>query len=378
MNKQIEIIPVQTPSDVRQFIKLPYTIYQNDPHWVPPLESEISKLLNPESNHLLQKGPYQFFLAKKNGQIVARLGVGIDEKMNREKAREAGYLTLFESINDYPVVEILLDYAVNWLQERGIKSVYGPISPTNGDDYRGFLVMGFDSSPVLMNSYNPEYYPTFFERYGFTKDLDLYAYYYDLSSEVNPKLLKSVTMAQKRYGFRVDSLQMSRLQDELRDIKKILDEAMPEEWENLIPPEMDELQSMADQFTKLAEPTLINIARHGNRPIGFALALPNYNEVLKKVGGRLFPLGFLKYLWYKRKITSGRIFVMFVVPDFHKKGVSAAIYLHTLLAAQKLGYNFGEGSTIGEINLPMRRDAEGVGGVHYKTYRIYKKNIQKG
>lgn len=371
----IEIVPVAGKREVREFIKLPYRIYRRDPHWVAPLEGDVRKLMNPATNSLLQKGPYQFILARQDGAVVGRLVVGIDEKINAEKEKSEGYIALFECVDNYEVAKTMLDYAFGWLKDRGMTSVQGPVSPSKGDDYRGLLVMGFDGPPVLMNSYNPAYYPEYFERYGLQKHLDLYAYHYDLTKELDPRLLRGVEAAKKRYGFTVEHVRLERILDELRDIKQILDEAMPEEWDNLIPPEMDELEKMADHFVKLAEPTLIPIARHGARPIGFALALPDYNQVLRRVRGRLFPFGFLKYLWYRKRITGGRIFVMFVVPDFQKKGVSAAIYVQSLLAAQQLGYTDGEGSTIGEINVPMRRDAEGVGGVHYRTYRLYEKSI---
>ncbi len=371
----IQIIPVKKNKDVQDFIKLPYKIYKNDPWWVPPLENEIRNLLTPEHNNLLKKGPYQFIIVKKDGIVQARIGVGIDYEINEAKDKKEGYLTLFETTADYEVARNLLDYSCNWLKKRGIGNVTGPISPTRGDDYRGMLVKGFGSSPVLLNPYNPPYYPEFFERYGFEVDMDFCAYYYDLRREIDPKLVRGVNLVKQRYNFRVDSLNINELEQELNDIKVILDEAMPEEWEHIVPPSLEELHSIARPLLKIAEPGLINIARQGDRPIGFALALPDYNQIFKKIKGKLFPFGFLKILWHKHKITGGRIFVMFIVPDFHKKGVSAAIYLKTFQEAKKLGYIYGEGSQIGKWNKAMRRDAEGVGGIHYKTYRFYKRNL---
>lgn len=376
MSEQIRIVPVSSAADVSKFVKLPYKIYENDPWWVPPLESEITDLLDPEKNFHLQKGPYQFLLAFEGDEVLARLGVGIDGEINKAKEKKEGYITLFESLPNYQAFADLLDFACNWLREQGMERVGGPISPTRGDDYRGILIKGFGSSPVMMNPYNPAYYPEFFDRYGFEKDSDFCAYYYDLRKPIDPKLTRGVGLAKKRYGFDVYPLDMKNIDQEILDIKKILDEAMPADWEHLVPPGVDELQSIADKLLKFAQPGLINIARKGKRPIGFALALPDYNQVLKKVGGKLNLLGILKFLWNKNKITGGRIFVMFVVPEFHRKGVSAAIYLHTFHAARKLGYTYGEGSQIGEWNGPMRRDAEGVGGKLYKMYRLYKMDLK--
>ncbi len=375
MNDSIEIIRVTSSMEVKDFIKLPYTIYKNDPYWIPPLESEIKSLLEPTSNALLRKGPFQFILAKQNGQTVGRLGMGVDHVINQSKNRQEGWITLFEVISDYQVAKTMLDYAASWLKAQGMNTIVGPISPTRGDDYRGLMIMGFGSPPVLMGTYNPVYYLEFFEQYGFIKNMDFCAYYYDLKREIDPKLLQSVARAKERYGYEVHPLRMERINEELLDVKQILEEAIPADWPHLVPPDMEELNTIADQLLKIAEPSLINIARHGDRPIGFAIALPDYNNVLRHLNGRLLPIGFLKFLWYKKKIHGGRIFVNFVVPDFHRKGVSAAVYLKAFLAAKKLGYTYAEGSYIGEWNEPMRRDAEGAGGILYKMFRIYEREI---
>jgi GNAT superfamily N-acetyltransferase len=161
----------------------------------------------------------------------------------------------------------------------------------------------------------------------------------------------------------------------LADIKKILDISVPEEWEDLAPPSMEEIQAWGRKLVPVAEPNLIYIARSEGQPIGFSIALPDYNQVLIHMKGKWLPFGFIKYLLHKSKIKGGRIFILFVVPEFRKKGVTAAIYYKSMSWAQQRGYIYGEGSTIGETNLAMRRDAERVGGVHYKTYRIYQYSI---
>lgn len=224
-----------------------------------------------------------------------------------------------------------------------------------------------------MNSYNPPYYPEFFERYGFTKHIDLFAYYFD--NHV-PRTPEAVAYAMERYGFTVEPINFNRLEEELADIKRVLDEAMPAEWPDMIPPDTDALREIAKTLRPLADPEFILIARHNGRPIGFNITLPDYNQVLIHLrNGRLFPFGWLKFLYWKRKIDGLRFFVLFVVPDFRRKGVSAAIFLRTFEAVKKSRYRWVEGSTIGEENDRMRRDVERAGGKHYRTYRIYRKEI---
>ncbi|MGE5577685.1 MAG: hypothetical protein ACM3TT_10900 [Syntrophothermus sp.] len=365
-----------TWSDRRNFIRTPWLIYRGDPFWVPPLLQDMRDTLNIKKNPLLKLGPHAFFLAYKDGKLAGRIGVGIDEKLNGAKKRKEGYFTLFEAVADYEVARALFDAGCGWLREKGMESVTGPASPTNGDDYRGLLISGFGSPPVLMDSYNPKYYVDFFDRYGFEKSFDRFAYYFDLRPPIPEKMIRGVDYAMQRYQFTVDPIDLKKLDAELAAVKEIIDRTMPEDWPDMIPPTMEEIRAEAGRLLQVAEPDLIQIARTlDGKPIGFSIALPDYNQVLIRLNGRLFPFGIFKFLWLKRKITDGRSFVMFVVPEFHKKGVSGAIYLKTLQAAQRKGYVYGEGSTIGEFNLRMRRDAEGAGGLHYKTYRVYVKSL---
>lgn len=331
-----------TGRDRREFIRVPWLIYRGDPFWVPPLLQDMRDTLNIKKNPLLKLGPHAFFLAYRDGKIAGRIGVGIDEKLNAAKKRKEGYFTLFESVADY----------------------------------RGLLISGFGSPPVLMDSYNPKYYVDFFDMYGFEKSFDRFAYWFDLRPPVPERMILGVNYAMQRYQFTVDPIDLKKLDSEMVGIKEIIDRTMPEDWPDMIPPSLEEIRAEAQRLLQVAEPDLIQIARTlDGKPIGFSIALPDYNQVLAHLNGRLFPFGIFKLLWLKRTITGARSFIMFVVPQFQKKGVSGAIYLKTFQAAQKKGYVYGEGSTIGEFNLRMRRDAEGAGGQHYKTYRVYAKNL---
>jgi GNAT superfamily N-acetyltransferase len=370
--KGIEVFRADSRQDIRRFIQLQYDLYKGDDNFVAPLRMEMKGIVTGKHNSMLKRGPFERYIAFKDGCPAGRVIVGIDEELNRKKGYMHGYLSLFECIEDYEVAKALLDKAAGWLREKGITYVQGPVSPTGGDDYRGFLYEGFDSPPVLMNSYNFKYYNDFFDRYGFKKWLDLYAFRYDLDDVVGAKRDKAVEYAMKRYGFTADPLDLDNIEGEIKDIKRILDIAMPEEWEDMTPPSLDTIREFASVYRKLAEPDLIYIARtEQGEPIGFSVALPNYNEIFIKMKGRLFPFGFLKLLTGKKHIKSGRIFILFVVPEYRKKGVSGVIFYKSLKAGMQLGYTWGEGSTIGETNRGMIRDAEGAGGKRYKIYRIY-------
>jgi GNAT superfamily N-acetyltransferase len=373
----LEAKPVLSKAEMRQFIKLPWKIYKGDSCWVPPLLKDIKNSLDPVKNPTLQKIEHSMFLVLDNGKPAGRIYVGIDLNLNQKKKTNGAFFSLFECTRNFEAAKLLFNSALSWAKENGAEFIHGPasITGTDGDENKGLLVDCFDRPPVLMNSYNPEYYKDLIEQYGFVKDYDVFAYYLDKNQMFKKDPAKIIEYAQKRYGFRVDTLNVNDLDNEIIALKRIIDRAMPEEWPDLVPPTLEEMHELARKLLPLLDTDLIPIARHGDEPIGFALALPDYNQVLIHMNGRQTPLSALKYLWYKRRIKSARVFVMFVVPEFRSKGVSFAIYYTTFKNGTNKGYTWGEGSTIGETNLRMRADIEGTGATHYKTYRIYKKDL---
>jgi GNAT superfamily N-acetyltransferase len=375
LSDQIKVIAVSSKVDLKNFIELPWQLYKDDPNWVPPLLSDMKNTLNPKINALLGLGPNTFFLAYKNRLPAGRIGVGIDYRLNEAKKIDLGYFTLFECIDDYQVASALFNESLAWLREKGAKVVTGPQSPSNGDDYRGLLVKGYNTPPVLLNSYNPCYYAEFIENYGFEKQFDRYAYYYDLKDGPPVRLKRGVVLAQKRYGFKVRPLDLKNLDHEVAIIKEVVDQAMPD-WPDMIPPGDEELAAEVEKLRHLAVKDLVLFAENSDREcLGFSVALPDYNQILTHLNGRLFPVGFLKYLWYKRKITGLRMFALFVTAKGRRRGVSAALYYYTMSNAYRMGYTYGEGSTIHEFNQRMNLDAKKAGGKLCKIYRIYHKLI---
>ncbi|NMB95901.1 MAG: hypothetical protein GYA02_04720 [Clostridiaceae bacterium] len=375
----IKIIKVRTNSELKKFIMLPWEIYEGNSNWVPPLISDMKKTLKPLIDPVSRKKECELFLALKNNKPVARIFTGINRMLNDKKNEQMGYFALFECINDIEVSKALFDKTFSWFRERGITIVRGPVSIEGADmdENKGLLINAFDCPPVIMNSYNPEYYIELFEKYGLEKYKDVYAYYLDSSGIFKKDPSKVIEYAKKKYGFRVDTINLNNLENELKDIKYILDLAVPEEWDDLVAPDFAEIESLAKSLVDLVDPEIVLIARTvDNRPIGFLVAVPDYNQLLKHINGRLTPFSIFKYLKYKKKIDGARILIMFVIPEFRKKGVSFAMYHQCFINGLKKGYTWGEGSTIGEDNFRMRTDIESMGAEHYKTYRVYKWNIQ--
>lgn len=361
---------------IKDFINLPFELYKEDAAWVPPLITDFKKYINGENNYLNESGPNIKLIAYDGELAVGRLLVGINNHLNEAKGFKEGYISLFESINDKDVAFSLLEYAEHWLKEKGITLIKGPLSLPGGDDNRGFLIDNFEDPTLIMNTYNKKYYNDLFIDYGFEKYLDCYAYKSEVNNDNIVRYEKLVPYAMKKHKFNINRLDLKNIEKEMKDIKSIIEQAMPKDWDDFIPPNDKEISLIAKQLVPFADPDLIYIARNlDGKPIGFNISLPDYNMVLKRLNGRLFPFGIIKFLYYKKKIDKIRFFVLFVIPEYRKKGVSSAIYLQSYKKAIEKGYKFVEGSTIWEYNEEMKLDIEKYGGKLYKTYRIYKKSV---
>jgi len=315
----------------------------------------------------------------ENGEPLARALVGINEKMNLKKNIKTGYFSYFETVNSAKIVKYLMDYAVNWLKKQDINRIIGPLTPNDDVDNRGLLTEGFDSPPVLMTSYNPTYYQQLLEEYGLKKDADFFAYYCDDFNMARTRVDKITSFAMQKYHFRIDRIDLKQADRETKDIIKVLEliviNSKEEEngFEYSSPPSYEEISLEVKKLFPFIDRDLIYIARSGDVPIGFVLALPDYNQVLKKVNGKLLPFGFIKYLWYKNKIDGIRGFAQYVVPRYRNKAVNAAIFQKILLAGERKKYRYIESSSINENNLKSRRVFENTGFKPYKIYRVYQK-----
>ena len=272
-----------------------------------------------------------------------------------------------------------MEYAANWLKNQDVTTLIGPVCPDDDVEGRGLLVRGFDSPPVLMNSYNPDYYRKLLEECGFKKDTDFFAYYSNQISNLKVRVEKVSAFAMQKFRFRIDKINLKHRNREIKDIIKIIDAIVSNSreedngFEYANPPTYENFALEVKKFLPFLDKDLIYIARSGEIPIGFVLAFPDYNQVLKRMNGTLFPFGLFKYLLYKRKIKGIRAFAQYVIPEFRNKAVNAAIFSKILDVAEQKKYEFIEGSLISENNLRSRRVFENAGIQPYKIYRVYRK-----
>lgn len=363
---------VATRRGLREFVEFPYRLYRGHHAWVPVLRSEMMAIVTGRSGFVLKDNPHAFFVTRDDkGRVAGRIAVLEDTKLSAVKGVRYGAFTLFDVVDDWYQAKALLDAGTDWLRSRGTQVVKGPVSPTNGDDYHGMLAMNFDDPPMMYTNYNHAYYNTFMQRYGFTVDIRLGAWRFDARavSAYRENLLKKV---QARYHYHIDNADMGDLEGMANDIKRILDEAMPVEWADLTPPSIENVRIMVRDMKRFVRPEMVAIARTDEgRPIGFVATCPDYNQVFRRMNGRLFPLGWLMFLLFRGRIDAGRALVLFVVPDYRSRGVPAAMFSKLFAWGRAHGYRMAEGSLVGEENVRSWREIEGAGGVRYKTWYLY-------
>ncbi len=369
----ITVRPVRTKSDETKFIRFLWKVYANDPHWVPPMMMDRRKLINRKKNPFYQHAEMELFLAERDGEIVGRVGAIVNDHHNKEHNDKIGFFGFFECINDQAVANVLLDEAKKFLQSKGMNAMRGPANPSVNDEY-GLLVEGFDSSPVVLMTYNPKYYITLLEGYGFKKEKDLYAYLLSQETVYTDKMIRANEIMKQRGGLTFRSLNMKDFKGEVDRIKEIYNKAWAYNW-GAVPMTNAEFDALAEDLKPVVEPELIIMAEAKGKLIGFALSLPDINVRLKenKNGGTLG--GLYQLLLRKKKVDLVRIIVLGVLPEHQRGGAAGVLFFETAQRAQKLGYKSGEASWILEDNMMMNRAAEMMQGKRYKTYRIYQMDV---
>lgn len=362
-------------SELGQFIRLPWRIYAGDPAWVPPLEQDVRKLLDPAKHPFHEHAEVATFLAWRNGEVVGRIAAILNRQHIEFHGEPAGFFGLFETIDDPAVAEALLDTAERWLADRGMKIIRGPFNLSTNDELYGggVLIDGFGYPPIVMMPHSPPYYPALLERAGYHKSKDLLSYW--LSGEEPPeRLLRASQRLLEREGITIRALDVHRFDAEVAAIQDIYNSAWERNW-GFVPMTEREIRFLAKQLKPVVHPDLCAIAEFRGEPVGFALGLPDYNQALRHVNGRLFPFGLLKFLWHRRRIDAARVLTLGIKPGHRHKGLDALLILHLWREGVRSGYSKGECSWILEDNWDMRRGLERIGATVYKTYRVFEKPL---
>ena len=373
----LSVVPLsRSGAHIRRFLRVSYHIYQDDPHWVAPLLTDLKKVFA-DANPLFEHAEMQLWVAAQNGRDVGRIAGIVDRNFNTYQKDNAAFFGFFECINDRAVAHALMEAVINWARGKGLKKVLGPLNPTTNEE-SGLLVNGFDSSPVFMMTYNPPYYADLIAGEGFTKAKDLLAYFFDLANTPMGRFERIAAKFKKREpDIAIVPIRRRNLAKTLEKVKAVYNEAWQKNW-GFVPMTDAEIHFMADRLKPLLTDGLAYVAETPQEPVGFLLAMPDFNQAFKPLRGRLLTpklLGFLPYVLGWKVPNVCRAITLGVKARYRGRGIEAAMLAEGLRTGFRLGFRSVEASWILEDNTAMQRVIELFGGKPYKTYRIYERPL---
>jgi len=373
----VEIRPVASKTELDRFIRVPMRLGASDPNYIPPLLFERGESLTAKGNPFFEHADVQFWLAVKDGRDVGRISAQIDH-LNPQTKEGVGHFGLIAAEDDAEIFAALFAAAEAWLREKGCRMAIGPVNLSTNEEV-GLLIEGHDTPPMFMMSHDAPHTPGRIEGAGYAKAKDIYAYVCSVADDLPAPILRRVRKPPAE-GVVLRELDMKRFDDEVRTLTGILNDAWSENW-GFTPTTEAETKALASTLKLLIDRRLAWFAEIDGEPAGFMILLPNINEAIADLRGRLFPFGFAKLLW-RLKVKgpkTGRVPLMGVKKKFAGtlRGQLLPFQLIDAVAraARKLGYERYELSWILEDNTAMRRICDAGGAKVYKTYRLYQKAL---
>lgn len=367
----VEVIEVETPSQLRDFISYPNRLYKGDPNYVAPLTMERKEFFDKKKNPFFRKARTKLFLAKRDGETVGRIATCINFAHNDYHDEQIGFFGFFDCPDDYEIAQPLLKVAMITLKKEGAETMRGPANFTTNHEV-GFLVEGFDSPPTIMMTYNKPYLPRLAEKFGLKKEMDLLAFTLTKAEPIPDRIADVVEKIQKRSKIVIRNIRMSEFQTEVDRINDVYNQAWERNW-GFVPMDKTEFDHMAKSMKQIVDPDLVFIAEHEGKMVAFLLALPDINQALKYLNGRLFPLGLAKLLWHtkvRNKVDGIRVLTMGVIPQYQKRGIDSMLYVNVYKKGVAKGYNWAELSWILETNDLMCSAAAEMNARVTKRYRM--------
>ena len=370
-DSSLQVVPVRSRAEKRQFLKLPWQLHREDPNWIPPLRQNQAELVGFKKHPFHDDALLQAFVARRGSKVVGRMAAIIDQAHNRYYDEKRGFFGFFESEDDSEIAKELFDAAKQWLREQGMNAVRGPVNPSMNYEC-GLLIEGFDSPPTFMMTYNPEYYPRLIEEQGFEKSQDLFAFWghIDMLEQLAKKLKFVATEAARSFGVDVRRMDTTRFYEEVRTFLDIYNRSLPGQW-GFVPLSDRELDHMAKSLKHLIVPEMTSISEVNGEPMGVVFGLLDFNPRIKKIDGRLFPFGFVKLLRNKREIKKIRLISTNVLPQYQGWGVGLILTNRLLGDVLDWGIQEAEFSWVLESNKLSRGTLERGGAKPIKTYRLY-------
>ena len=357
---------------VKEFVELPYRLYSGDPHWIPELRRDAHRRLSPRDNPFWAHAEMALFLATRNGRVCGRIAAIEDHAHNAFHRERLAWFGFFEA-QDAATATTLLTAAEEWGRRRGCTALRGPANPSLNES-AGLLIDGFDDDPYVLMPYNPPVYASYIEGAGFAKAKDLWAWDIDLTVPLGARIVRMAERVRKRHGITVRRVNMRAYYADLEKMVGVYREAWEQNW-GFVPPTDAEMKQLATDLKPIIDPDLVLFAEAAGRTVACVVVLPDVNQVLKRMNGKLFPLGLLHFLNRKKIINRSRLVLLGVIPEYRNLGLYPLMIAEIHQRGVANGYVRGEMSWTLEDNDAVNAGIEAAGGRRYKTFRLYEKPL---
>ncbi len=368
----MEVLEVNNQQLKKIFIQLPKVLYKKDPSFIAPLDNDIAAIFDPSRNSYFQHGVCTRWVLKDQDKYIGRIAAFINFDKSSIKKVPTGGIGFFECIENTAAANLLFDTAIRWLKDKGMQAVEGPINFGENDKYWGLLIEGFKSPSLGMN-YNPPYYQQFFESYGFKKEYDQFTNFLDATIPMPARFTKISDWVMRKPGYSFKHFEKKAFKQFAKDFLEVYNDAWSD-FENFTPLDMPTIEESFRQMKSIMDPKIIWFAYHENEPIAFILCLPDINQILKHVNGKLNFWGKLKFLYYKNTtvVDRIRIIIMGCKQKFQQHGIESALIRCLQNEVLPRGTVKGvELAWVGDFNKKMLALHEATGAIRDKVHRTY-------
>ncbi len=372
----MQVVPVHGGRQMRMFIRVPAQIFRGNPCYVPPIWVDEAQAYQGKTNPILKNSDFELFLLLSDDKKpIGRTIAYVDHTFNRYYNARIGFFGAFECVDDPAAAALLVRAAEDWLRARGMDAIRGPIHPVA--ENWGFVLEGYDTPPIYMSPWNPEYYHAFFTDVGYEKAKDLLVYDADMANGYAlPERYEAFSRRfLERYpGISIRRLDMKHIANDARAIWEISNTALADNW-GYVPLELPVMEDMLKKLRLIVDPDAVWMVEFEGKPVGFCLGFPDINILLKRINGNLLPFGWARLLLGVKKLRDYRLFGLAVDPAWQTRALDALMYIHLYQNLRPKNIRM-EANYILEDNLHIKNALERLGMRHTKTYRVYEKPLK--
>ena len=367
----VDVRAVSSSRDLREFIELPYRLHSTSPQWVPPLRLERRMFHSRRMNAYFKHAGAQEFLARRDGRVVGRVSAQVDGAYDAQHGPGTGMFGFLEMEADAEVTRALVGTAQAWLAERGRRHMIGPMDYTMNDEC-GILIEGFEREPMIKQPWHPPHYQSLCEAAGLTKAIDLWMWelVIDDREKILPIIFELAEQCETKHGVKLRHMRRRDLKKEIAVFGEVYNSAWKRNW-GFVPYSESDLQHYAEELQLVFDKHWFMLAEKDGETIGIAITVPDINQVLKKMNGRILPFGWWYFLRRASIMDRVRVGFLGVKPEYQHTGTAARFYVEHFDMAKVRPQKWGEMGWILETNRAMNRGMEAMGGRVVKRFRVY-------